>query len=169
MSTRCRIGYYDEVERTITSIYCHFDGYPIAAGKTLLQYYSDVDMVKALLSEGDASSLGKHIGVKVDRSFVGDKQCVFYGRDYGEDDVDATVFRANDDGEAFFIFENWLTSKCIYGDEQYAYVYAKAEYVLGSVPHAYEREGYDWFISEFHAGDWRLLLDHPHIINNKED
>ena len=57
MSTRCRIGIQNK-NGTITSIYCHFDGYIDWVGKILVDNYKDEGKVKQLMSLGDISSLG---------------------------------------------------------------------------------------------------------------
>jgi len=57
MSTRCRIGIKNE-NGTITSIYCHHDGYPEGVGKTLVENYQTEEKIRKLLALGDMSSLG---------------------------------------------------------------------------------------------------------------
>lgn len=57
MSTRCRIGLMNE-DGSITSIYCHHDGYPKGVGNILVNNYTDIDKIKTLLCLGDMSSLG---------------------------------------------------------------------------------------------------------------
>ena len=57
MSTRCRIG-IENKDGTITSIYCHHDGYPSYVGKTLVNNYKEESKIRALLDLGDMSSLG---------------------------------------------------------------------------------------------------------------
>jgi hypothetical protein len=57
MSTRCRIGIKNE-DGTITSIYCHHDGYVSYVGKTLFDSYKDEAKIRKLLELGDMSSLG---------------------------------------------------------------------------------------------------------------
>lgn len=57
MSTRCRIGIQNK-DGTITSIYCHHDGYPSYVGDVLVNHYKDEDKIRKLLELGDLSSLG---------------------------------------------------------------------------------------------------------------
>lgn len=57
MSTRSNIG-IENPDGTITAIYCHFDGYVNGVGKTLYEYYNDIDKVKELIALGDISALG---------------------------------------------------------------------------------------------------------------
>ena len=82
---------------TITSIYCHSDGYLGGVGAILSDYYGEEADVRALLAAGDLSELGVVVGDKigfdarewrpsprgtgwVDHAV----QCVAYGRDRGE-------------------------------------------------------------------------------------
>jgi len=57
MSTRCRIGIKNK-DNTITSIYCHHDGYPDCVGDTLVNHYTNEDKIRKLMELGDMSSLG---------------------------------------------------------------------------------------------------------------
>jgi hypothetical protein len=100
MGTRSRIGIENQ-DGTITSVYCHWDGYPSYNGRMLLENYNTEEKIRELLSYGDMSSLSVHIGVQhpFDPPFsVGTpehkefrKMCTFYGRDRGEENVDARV------------------------------------------------------------------------------
>ena len=58
MSTRARIG-IENKDGTITSIYCHHDGYLAGGvGETLVVNYKDENKVGRLMELGDISSLG---------------------------------------------------------------------------------------------------------------
>ena len=57
MSTRCRIG-IENKDGTITSIYCHHDGYPEVVGEILVNHYNTEEKIRKLLELGDMSSLG---------------------------------------------------------------------------------------------------------------
>ena len=57
MSTRSRIGIQNN-DGTITSIYCHHDGYPEGVGEVLLNHYKDETKIRKLLELGDMSSIG---------------------------------------------------------------------------------------------------------------
>ncbi len=85
MSTRSRIGILNE-DATVTSIYCHHDGYPSGVGFILINCYTDEDEIYELMSLGDLSSLDEDID-----------SCDAYGRDRGEDDVEAKAFESVDD------------------------------------------------------------------------
>ena len=60
MATRSYIGKVNQ-DQTISSVYCHWDGYPSHNGKILLQNYETDDKVDSLLSKGDLSVLGETI------------------------------------------------------------------------------------------------------------
>lgn len=57
MSTRAAI--IEKTETGYRGIYCHHDGYFEGVGRTLIDFYSDDDKVKALIDLGDISSLGE--------------------------------------------------------------------------------------------------------------
>lgn len=59
MSTRCRIGILNK-DKSVTSIYCHCDGYLTGVGKMLVDNYQDVNKINELMELGNLSSLGKN-------------------------------------------------------------------------------------------------------------
>jgi hypothetical protein len=73
MSTRSHIGIQND-DLTITSIYCHFDGYPSRVGLDLFNYYQDKEKVKKLLSFGMIRSVEEDI-----------KKVFAYHKDGGEE------------------------------------------------------------------------------------
>lgn len=87
MATRSTIGMLLEDGQTIRSVYCHWDGYPDGVGATLKEHYTDPAKIEQLLDLGDLSVLDKDIGEKVDFNTFSrpEGQCLFYGRDRGED------------------------------------------------------------------------------------
>jgi len=89
MATRSYIGVRN-LDASVDYIYCHFDGYPSHNGEILINHYTDMDKVNALLKLGDLSKLGEEIGEKQDfndRSTYNKKWCLAYGRDRGEENV----------------------------------------------------------------------------------
>ena len=56
MSTRSRIAIENQ-NGSVTSIYCHFDGYISGVGKLLKEYYTTQAKVEALIELGNISSL----------------------------------------------------------------------------------------------------------------
>jgi len=57
MSTRSRIAIENQ-NGSVTSVYCHFDGYISGVGKTLEKHYTDRSVVEELIELGDLSALG---------------------------------------------------------------------------------------------------------------
>lgn len=73
MATRSRISKVEK-DGTITSIYCHWDGYPSHHLPILEKFYNDEKSIDELLKLGDLSSLGESL-----------HECSAYHRDGGED------------------------------------------------------------------------------------
>ena len=91
MATRSRIGYVAE-DGKVHSIYCHWNGYLSHNGEILLDNYTDIEKVKALVALGSISSLGKEVEPKPEGDGVTkhtfdesqDGVTVAYCRDRGE-------------------------------------------------------------------------------------
>ena len=86
MATRSNIAMKTK-EGKIVSVYCHWDGYVANNGKILLENYTDIDKIEALVALGSISSLGEQIGEKqdfMDRDTQKDEWTLFYSRDRGE-------------------------------------------------------------------------------------
>lgn len=91
MSTRSRIGILNP-NGTVTSIYCHSDGYLSGVEACLLDFYKTEEKVRALTDLGDISSLGNEIGEKHDfQGSTHDDWCRAYGRDRGEKNTELRV------------------------------------------------------------------------------
>jgi len=75
-------------------VYLHFDGYPDGAGRTLFESYNDQDRAELLVSGGDMSSLAESCDCPEGHTFDTrvDGYTVYYGRDRGETDCEASVF-----------------------------------------------------------------------------
>lgn len=94
MATRSRIGIIGEIE-TITSVYCHNDGYPDYLGNMLIENYNSKEKAELIISMGGISVLRKEIGEKADDHKVGLMKedytyhhptwSLFYHRDRDED------------------------------------------------------------------------------------
>lgn len=96
MATRSTIGLQDE-DGMIHAIYCHFDGYFSGVGKTLLEHYLDVFEIEPLIELGNISSLEAEIGEPHDfdsREPEHETWCRAYGRDRGEPDQQARVYKS---------------------------------------------------------------------------
>lgn len=80
MATTSGIGIVED--NGIECIYCHYDGYISHNGRILLKYYSDKNIIKALMSLGDIASLGiipiiepnKHFSEKLEGTLLS-KRC----------------------------------------------------------------------------------------------
>jgi len=113
MATRSRIGIENE-NGTISSIYCHSDGYPDGVGATLKEHYSNSQKLRMLINLGDISILREHVATMDEHSYDNPKQnvTVAYHRDRGEEKREA---RVDSSLEKFHV------------SEQYGYVYTKDE------------------------------------------
>lgn len=86
MATRSNIAMKTK-EGKIVSVYCHWDGYVANNGKILLENYTNIEKIEALVALGSISSLGEQIGEAQDfddRSTQKDEWTLFYSRDRGE-------------------------------------------------------------------------------------
>ena len=80
MATRSNIG-IRENDGTISTIYCHNDGYPQHVGRVLLTDYTSETDVRDLLELGDISSIGSTLA-----------KVFAYHRDRGEEKADPIVY-----------------------------------------------------------------------------
>jgi len=100
MGTRSRIG-IENRDGTVTSIYCHWDGYLSHVGRILHTNYTTEEKIRELMALGDLSSLGEEIGEQhtFDNPYqwgtveweAMERQCTAYSRDRGETDTEARV------------------------------------------------------------------------------
>jgi len=81
MATRSRIAIENQ-DGSVTSVYCHWDGYVDGVGRTLNQHYTTKDKVEALVALGDLSSLSGTL-----------EKTVAYHRDRDEDLVQSKYNR----------------------------------------------------------------------------
>lgn len=119
MGTRSQIG-MELADKTVESVYCHFDGYVEGVGKTLVEHYTDPKKVAMLISHGGMSSLGDEIGDKHDFNHREENVCTFYHRDRGEE----------------LVTESHKTSA------------SYAEYEGGGIEYLYLFRGGEWFTLE---------------------
>jgi hypothetical protein len=90
MATRSTIAKLNP-DGSLTSVYCHWDGYPDGVGATLRQHYTNPSKIDQLLALGDLSVLEKEIGDRNDFENPVKNVCLFYGRDRGETGIEALV------------------------------------------------------------------------------
>jgi len=132
MGTRSRIGI--DTNGTITSVYCHWDGYPSHNG-AILQAHYDLAKTEQLICLGNLSVLAKDIGeqhtfsaLEADMTreeydaLYGD-WCVFYGRDRGEKN---TGFRTAKSFEEFL-------NQCDACGAEYYYILKNDEWLVGDI------------------------------------
>lgn len=118
MATRSTIA-LEFADNTVQQVYAHWDGYLDHNGAILLENYSDPFKLRELIDLGDLSSLGPNIGTKHPFSPFGDSDAAaydaakeagattFYGRDRGEDGVDARKFKDFADYKANHQYEEY--------------------------------------------------------------
>jgi hypothetical protein len=128
MATRSSIHSFDGT--TLTSVYCHWDGYPSHHAPILLEHINTPEKVSELLSNGNISSLGTNITTDKPHTFDNpqDDVTIFYGRDRGETEQEANITTIVNVGK------NGLpTAKSLPITEEYQYLYdlnAKVWYVM---------------------------------------
>lgn len=113
MSTRSTI-WIKKDEDKYDGIYCHFDGYLKGVGKTLIENYTDINKVIALIELGAISYLEKSIECPANHSFDSpvDGYTVAYFRDRKEPDIviykDKSLYEIKKDyrEEYNYIFDN---------------------------------------------------------------
>ena len=94
MGTRSAIG-YKTGEGKIRAKYSHYDGYVAGVGKTLVEHYQAARKIAQMVELGDQSFLAEEIFPKgKDHSFNTPEEgvTVFYGRDRGEEGIEAKEF-----------------------------------------------------------------------------
>ena len=121
MATRSNIAIVNQ-DKSISSIYCHWDGYPEYVGKMLLNHYTTSDIVNELLNLGNLSNLDKNVNPTESHTFdkPQDGVCVAYGRERGEKDQEAIVFE--DLGEFEDSASNsWADYQYLFEDGKWSY------------------------------------------------
>lgn len=85
MATRSRIGIQNE-NGSVTSIYCHWDGYPENNGEILVMHYKEREKVQKLIDLGSISSLAPEVDAPEGHTFENPVKgvTVAYHRDRGE-------------------------------------------------------------------------------------
>lgn len=93
MSTRSMI-LKEQEDGSYFGVYCHCDGYLTHNGAMLIDHYNSREMVDKLISLGDLSYLAPKIEPDENETHTFDKPqrgvCIFYGRDRGEIETQAT-------------------------------------------------------------------------------
>ena len=121
MATRSNIAIVNQ-DKSISSIYCHWDGYPEYVGKMLLNHYTTSDIVNELLKLGNLSNLDKNLYSTDIHTFDKPEEgvCIAYGRERGEKDQEAIVFE--DLGEFEDSASNsWADYQYLFEDGKWSY------------------------------------------------
>ena len=119
MATRSNIGIVN-LDKSITGIYCHYDGYPEYVGKMLLNHYNNDDIVNGLMNLGDLSSLSEKLYSTDFHTFDEPEEgvCISYGRDRGEGGTNSRTFE--DLGE-YEHFGSGVDYQYLYEDGKWMY------------------------------------------------
>lgn len=117
MATRSRIGIQNE-DGSVTSVYCHWDGYPEHNGDILAVHYKEREKVQKLIGLGSISSLAPEIDAPEGHTFETPVKgvTVAYHRDRGEphqqkQHISPENFFASDIEEYGYLYTNegeWL-------------------------------------------------------------
>ena len=119
MATRSNIGIVN-LDKSITGIYCHWDGYPEYLGKMLLNHYNNDDIVNGLMNLGNLSSLSEKLYSTDFHTFDEPEEgvCISYGRDRGDTGSDSRTFE--DLGE-YEHFGSGVDYQYLYEDGKWMY------------------------------------------------
>ena len=120
MGTRSAIG-YKTPEGKVVAKYSHYDGYVAGVGRTLVEHYTQARKIAQMEELGDQSFLAEEIFPKGEHSFnkPEDGVTVFYGRDRGEEGVEAKEFDTVGD------FVDYYEG----AGAEYFYLYANGEWI----------------------------------------
>jgi hypothetical protein len=116
MATRSTISVV-HADGTVTSVYCHSDGYLSNNGRLLVNHYNSQDLADLLVAGGDISSLGTSIGTKHD-FLQRTNSTTYYGRDRGSNNSAAQKFWN------FSVFQNsqdWQEYNYLFVDGHWRY------------------------------------------------
>lgn len=116
MATRSTIAVQHK-DGSISSAYCHWDGYPSNQSPLLLGFYNGLEQAELLVSGGSLSRLAEKVSPDPGdaHSFESpqDDVCIYYGRDRGETDIHCKVYDTLKDYQAYNDFQefNYLFSE----------------------------------------------------------
>lgn len=124
MSTPCRIGKIN-ANKTVESIYCHWDGYPSYIAPILLGSYNTKEKVEELLALGDISVLAKNIAPKTDAHALDNPEedvVIAYHRDRGDELTPAKLHKTKSEMQ-----QQWSSHSYLYDIETDRWFYARGE------------------------------------------
>ena len=107
-----------------------FDGNLFYTGRILLENYVNPDKISKLISLGNLVFLGTEIGEKIGSNFVlkSEEQCLFFNRDYNEDNAEAIKFLSLKE------FYQFITKK-MWTDYYYLWDVSNSKWMWGEVLH----------------------------------
>jgi hypothetical protein len=119
MGTRSSIAVQHE-NGTISSVYCHWDGYLEHNGKMLVEHYNTLELAEALVKGGAISSLKERIAP------------VSAAHNFERPEKDVTVFYARDRGEELKVnkFDNIEMYRLTNDWQEYDYIFREGEWQL---------------------------------------
>lgn len=127
MSTRSRIG-VENMDGSITHVYCHFDGYISGVGKMLAEHYSSEERARALIALGDLSSVSELLEppTGVERSFNKPTKriTVAYHRDRNDD----LAIESSPSRDAYLEYADKTNG-------EYAYLWADGKWLVSTGPY----------------------------------
>lgn len=119
MATRSTIA-MEYQDGTVKQVYCHWDGYLEHNGRLLQEYWNDSSKLAELIELGDLSSLSQAIGEQHDFNSQAEGQCTFYGRDRGESDTGARLFKSLEEYQQHCQLEEFNYLRTAEGQWQYS-------------------------------------------------
>ena len=115
MGTRSRIGIQLK-DKSVLSVYCHWDGYPSFNGRVLNEFYNTPEKVADLINGGNISSL--HTNVGWNNETLPETGPQYYtSRGESIDDNEPQISKNKNE---------YMKLGGEYGDEEYAYLFTSA-------------------------------------------
>ena len=121
MATRSTISVQHK-DGSISSSYCHWDGYPSHHAPILLGFYPNIEQAELLVKGGSLSRLAEKVNPEQGDVHTFDNPqddvCIYYGRDRGEIGTDPKLYDTLKDYNEF--------NDC----EEYDYLYSEGHWHL---------------------------------------
>jgi len=123
MSTRSHIARLNK-DGSVDSVYCHWDGYPEYNGLILSRYYDNPADIDDLIELGDISVLRPRLFPTGEHTFENPEEnvTIFYGRDRGDEGMEAHHYATLADWEEEICGENsWIEFGYLWNGECWRY------------------------------------------------
>jgi hypothetical protein len=121
----------ENVDGTITAIYCHWDGDIKTNGRLLAAHWTEPVKIAALMDLGNLSSLGPEIGEKHEPHPYRNDVCTTYARDWGRGDYEGDLevwSRTYQDRKAFGDVKDNIGRRL--GSIEFYYLHSKGEWLV---------------------------------------